>query len=247
MPAAIARLKRTIGSVRSAMPNQIPSATPVSAPCAMVSLKNAMRRAVTKTPSRAQTGPRSSAAARARCMKASVSMGASMVMMVIRRDVNAVSFLERFGVHDVSRRAFATDFAVQRVNPGGVAKNHREIMRNKNDGEFVRLVDGGNQLVKGLFAWCVHTCGRFVEEKEFGIVQEAEGDEHALELAAGKAGERAIEQGFDANFDEKRPNAFRDGGARLPEPMPGLLESQREEFADAEREGFFERQFLRNV
>src|SRR3954463_1222001 len=134
MPAAIARLKRTIGRVRSATPNQIPSATPVSAPCAMVSLKKAMRRAVTNTPSKAQTGPSSRAAARARCMKASVSMRRSVVMMVIGRDVDAVSFLQRIGVHDVGRRAFAADFAIQRVNPGGVAEHHREIVRDENDG-----------------------------------------------------------------------------------------------------------------
>src|ERR1043165_66604 len=120
-------------------------------------------------------------------------------------------------------------------------------MRDEDDGEFMRFVDGGNEFVKSLFAGGIHAGGGFVEEEQFGIVQKAEGDEDALELAAGKAGERTIEQGFDTDFDEERANAFGDGFARLPEPVASLFEAQREKFADAEREGFFERQFLRNV
>src|SRR4051812_23980190 len=104
----------------------------------MVSLKKAMRRAVTKTPRSAHTGPSRRAAMSARCMKASSNMG--VVMMVIRRDVNAVGFLERFGVHNFGGRALATDHAVQRVNPRRVAEDHREIVRDENDGELMAFV-----------------------------------------------------------------------------------------------------------
>ena len=71
---ATSRLTKTIGHVGSLRPNQKPSATPVSAAWEIVSLKNAMRRAVTNTPRNAQSGPRKSAASSARCMKGSLNM-----------------------------------------------------------------------------------------------------------------------------------------------------------------------------
>ena len=60
-----------------------------------------------------------------------------MVVMVIRRDVQAVGFLERVGVHHVLGRAFAADDAVERIDPRGVAIDHREVVRDEHDGEFV--------------------------------------------------------------------------------------------------------------
>ena len=71
--AATSRLKSTIGHVGSSKPSKKPSAMPASAPCAMVSLKKAMRRAVTNTPSSAHNGPMTTATAKARSMKGSMS------------------------------------------------------------------------------------------------------------------------------------------------------------------------------
>ena len=57
---------------------------------------NAMRRAMTNTPSTAHNGDRKSAAKKARCMNGSVSMVMVVMMMVmmIGRDVNAIRLLE---------------------------------------------------------------------------------------------------------------------------------------------------------
>src|SRR5687768_12163679 len=109
------------------------------------------------------------------------------------------------------------------------------------------FVDGGDEFVKCLFAGSVHAGSWFIEQEKLRIMQEAESDKHALQLPAGKAGQRQIKQWFDADLDEQRSNLFSDCGAGLPKPVTGLLQTQREKFADTEREGFFEHQLLRNV
>src|SRR5438876_880761 len=109
MAAATSRLTPINGSVGLAQPNQKPSATPARAACETVSLKKAMRRAVTKTPNSAQSGARKSVASRARIMNGSVNM-----VMSVRGDVNAIGLFERFGVHDLLRGAFAADDPVER-------------------------------------------------------------------------------------------------------------------------------------
>src|ERR1051325_2665688 len=167
MPRATSRLTPTIGHVGSTRPNQNPSATPVSAACEMVSLKNAIRRAVTNTPMNAHSGPRKSAASNARCMKGSVNM-----MMVIGRRVNAVGLLERLGVHDLLGRAFAADDAVQCIHARGMAVNHREIVRDQNDRELVLALNARNQVVESFLARRVHTGGRFIEQQQFRLAQE---------------------------------------------------------------------------
>jgi hypothetical protein len=134
-------------------------------------------------------------------MKASVNMRVVVVMM-IRRDVDAVGLLERLGVHDFSGGAFAADDAVERVNPGGVAEDHGEIVRDENDGEFVAFVNGGDEFVEIGLAGGIHAGGGLVEEEQLGFGEEAERDEDALELAAGKMGERGVEELFGVEFAE---------------------------------------------
>src|SRR6185295_17343136 len=112
MAAATARLTAMSGQVGSTRPSHAPSATPVRPACEIVSLKNAIRRAVTKTPSNAQSGARNRAPSSARCIHGSVSM-----MMVVGRDVNAEGLLERLAVHDLVGLAFAADDAIERINP----------------------------------------------------------------------------------------------------------------------------------
>src|SRR3954470_12449438 len=111
----------------------------------------------------------------------------------------------------------------------------------------MRLVNGGDQLVKSLFAGRIHSRSRFVEQQQFRIVQETERNQDALELSAGKASQRTIKQGFDADFDKERTNALGHGFARLPEPVTGLFEPKSQKFTNAEGESFFEHQLLRNV
>src|SRR2546425_1071524 len=111
MAAATSRLTPISGTVGFANPNQKPSATPASAAWDTVSLKKAMRRAVTNTPSNAQRGARKIVASSARNMNGSVNM-----VMSVGRDVDAVGLLEGLGVHDVLRRAFAANDAVERID-----------------------------------------------------------------------------------------------------------------------------------
>src|SRR6478736_10030847 len=99
MAAATSRLTAISGSVGLAKPNQKPSAIPARAAWDTVSLKNAIRRAVTNTPSSAQRGARKIVASKARIMNGSVNM-----VMSVRGDMDAVSLLERLRVHDVLRR-----------------------------------------------------------------------------------------------------------------------------------------------
>src|SRR5687767_14238264 len=145
---ATSKLTPISAIVGSANPHQRPSATPVSAPCEIVSLKNAMRRAVTNTPRKAQSGPRQRAARKTRCMNGSSNI--SMVMMMIRRHMDAVGLLERFGVHDAFRRTLAADYAVEGIDPIRVAINHGKIVRNEHDREAALFMDVGNQIVEGL-------------------------------------------------------------------------------------------------
>ena len=71
--AATSRLKSTIGHVGSSKPRRKPKPMPASAPCAMVSLKKAIRRAVTNTPISPHSGAMMTATAKARSMKGSRS------------------------------------------------------------------------------------------------------------------------------------------------------------------------------
>src|SRR5947209_17452707 len=98
MAAATNRLTAINGMVGLARPSQKPSATPASAACETVSLKKAMRRAVTNTPSNAHKGARKSVASKARIMKGSVNM-----MMTVGRNVDAVGLFEGVGVHNLLR------------------------------------------------------------------------------------------------------------------------------------------------
>ncbi len=79
MAAATPRLTASKGSVGSSNPNQLPIATPARPACETVSLKKDMRRAVTNTPNKAQSGARNIATSNARCIHGSVNM----MMMVI--------------------------------------------------------------------------------------------------------------------------------------------------------------------
>src|ERR1044072_4635179 len=185
MPSATSRLTATMGQVGSVRPNQKPRATPVSAACEIVSLKKAMRRAVTNTPMNAQSGPRNSAASSARCMKGSVNMGGkyqthfavrmihgsvhrSMSMvMVIRRGVDAVGLLERLGIHDLFGRAFTTNHAVERIDARGVRIDHREIVRHENDRELVLPLHARDEVVERFLARHVHAGGGLIEQQQF--------------------------------------------------------------------------------
>src|SRR5947207_9593171 len=115
MAAATSRLTPTNGKVGLLSPNQKPSATPASAACDTVSLKKAIRLAVTNTPRKAQSGARKSVASKARIMNGSVNM-----VMSVGRDVDAVGLFKRFGAHDLLGRALTTNNPVERVNPGGM-------------------------------------------------------------------------------------------------------------------------------
>src|SRR2546423_11959671 len=130
MAAATIRLTPISGTVGLARPNQNPNATPARAACETVSLKKAIRRAVTKTPSNAQRGARNRVARKARSMKGSVNM-----MVSVRRNVNAVGLLERFRIHHLLGRALTANHPIERVDPRGMPVNHGEIVRNKNDRE----------------------------------------------------------------------------------------------------------------
>src|SRR5689334_5257281 len=107
----------------------------------MVSLKNAMRRAVANTPRTAQNGPSRRPASKALTMKVSMGM---RVVVVIGSDMDAVSLLERFGVHDFLRGTLATDDAVQSVNPRGMAIDHGKIVRDQDHSELVARLDFRN-------------------------------------------------------------------------------------------------------
>src|SRR2546425_2051994 len=177
--AATSRLTPINGTVGSASPNKKPSATPASAACETVSLKNAMRRAVTNTPSSAQSGASKSAAKKARIMNGSVIM-----VMSVRGDMYAVSRFERLGVHDLLRRALAANHPVKRINPRGVAVHHRQIVRNQNHRQAMPLLDLRDQVIERLLAWQINTRSRFIEQQQLRFAQEAEGNQHPLQLAA---------------------------------------------------------------
>src|SRR6266571_7656859 len=155
MAAAIKRLTTISGQVGFDNPSQKPIPTPASAACETVSLKKAMRRAVTKTPSNAQSGARNSAASKARCMNGSVSM-----VVVVRRSVNPVRLFERLGVHDLLGRALAANHSVQRVYPRGMAIDHREVVRNEDNRQAMAGLDLRNQIIERLLPRRIDAGGR---------------------------------------------------------------------------------------
>src|SRR6185503_19469134 len=103
-----------------------------------------------------------------------------MVMMVVRGHVDPVSLLKTFRIHHVLRVAFATDDAVECVNPGGLAKDHRKIVRNQDDRQLSALLHIRDKIIKSLLSGSVHAGGGLIEQKQFGVAQQAKGNEHAL-------------------------------------------------------------------
>src|SRR3954468_8495962 len=95
------QLTRIKGRVGLAKPSQNPGRIPARAAWETVSLKNAIRRAVTNTPSSEQRGARKSAARNARCMKGSVNMSprSVIVVMMVGRYMNPVGLLKRVRIH----------------------------------------------------------------------------------------------------------------------------------------------------
>src|ERR1043166_911867 len=236
MAAATSRLIPINGTVGFTRPNQNPSATPASAACETVSLKNAMRRAVTNTPRNAQSGLRNNVASKARIMNGSVNM----VVMPVRRDVDAVGLFERVGVQDLLRRTLAADYAVERVNPRGMPINHREIVRNQHDRQMAPRLNFGDQIVKSLLTGQIHAGRWFIQQEQFGFAQQAEGDQNPLQLAAGKLGEWPVQKAFHSNFRQRAADAIVHRGMRLPEPVPRLAQAQSEKLAHAQDEARLE-------
>jgi hypothetical protein len=128
-----------------------------------------------------------------------------------------------------------------------VAVNHREIVRYKDDGHLVLALHARDQIVKRFFTRCVHAGGRFVEQQQFRLVEQREGDEHALELSARKPGNGTIEQLFDTDFDKRGADQGIELLVRTKKPVLRLAETQREKLADAQDETAFKGQSLRNV
>lgn len=170
-----------------------------------------------------------------------------MMVMSVGSDVQAVSLAERFCVHDMLGGAFAADDAIQSVDPGSVAVDHGEVVRNQHDCEFMAAMDLADEFVEILFARGINAGSGFVEQEKVGVVQETESDEDALHLAAREAGHRTIQERFDAHFGKDRLEMRIDPSGGLPEPVAGLFEAEREEFADAEHETAFERNALGNI
>lgn len=108
-------------------------------------------------------------------------------------------------------------------------------------------MDIGDEIVESFLAGGIDASGRFIEQEEFGIVKQAESDEDALELTAGKVGERAVEELFDADFGDGRADEAVVGFVGAPEPVASALHAQSEEFADTEDETAFEVEALGHV
>jgi hypothetical protein len=124
------------------------------------------------------------------------------MMVFVRGDVDAVGLLKGVCVHDVLGRALTADDPVKGIDPGGLAVNHREVVRDEDDGQVVALLDVRDELIEGLFARQIHAGGRLIEQEQFGFALEAESDQNPLQLAAGKFGQRTIEQGLDPDIRE---------------------------------------------
>src|SRR5207237_109150 len=131
------------GKVGLARPSQKPNATPASAAWETVSLKNAIRLAVTKTPSKAQSGARQSVASKARIMNGSVNM-----VVAVRGDVNSVSRFERVGIHNLLRGTFTADHPIEGIHPRGMTINHREIVRDQDHRQMMPGLNLRDQVVK---------------------------------------------------------------------------------------------------
>src|SRR6266487_3042287 len=93
-----------------------------------------------------------------------------------------------------------------------------------------------DQIVKRLLTGQIHTGGGFIQQKQFRFSQQAEGDEHALQLAAGKLRQWAVEKTFHSDFGKRSADAVVHRRMRLPEPVARLAQAQGEKLAHAQDE-----------
>jgi hypothetical protein len=116
--------------------------------------------------------------------------------------VDAVGLFERVGIHDVLWGAFTANDSIERIHPGGMAIDHRQVVRNEDDGQMMPLLDFRDQIVKGLLTRQIHPGGRLIEQEQLGFPEQTESNQNPLQLAAGEFRQWPIEQSFDANLRE---------------------------------------------
>ena len=173
----------------------------------------------------------------------------SPVHVAIRADqahVHTEKGLEhRPGEHFV-RRALSHHPPFEADNAGGVVGHHAKVVADHDLGEALRGAEVFKKLAEKAATFKVHTGGRFVEHKEFGLLLKGEGKEHPLHLATGKRAHAAFQDvGSMHHFQKVR--GFLAGAARKAQPERALLYAHSEEFRYGEGHASVEAQLLRHV
>src|SRR4051812_26370147 len=108
-------------------------------------------------------------------------------------------------------------------------------------------LDLRNQLVKCLAPRGIDSSRRLIQQQQFGFAQEAESDQHALELPARELGDGPVEQRFDPDFRQAAVQQFISARISLPKPMTALARSQREKLTHAQHKAALEIKHLRDI
>lgn len=169
-----------------------------------------------------------------------------VVVVAVDGGVGAEQFLDAFGGERGFGRAGAGDGFVEAEDAVGVAADDGEVVRDPDGREVAALVDGLEQVAEERFAGDVDGAGGFVEEQDFGFLQERLGEQDALEFAAGEFAEFAFFELLHADAFEDGVDAFAHAVAR-GEPERAALDAADEEIADAERDAAVEVEALGDV
>src|SRR5262245_57470155 len=186
MPSATATAN-TAAVSSGETPATTPIATPPMAECEMPTPMNASRRSTTKKPSAPHTTPTRSAAARARCMKASSIIGGLRAIIGGLRAITgglasdafvvgdlagqevelaAVGLAERVAVHDLLGIAVHVHGAIDADQLVHLGCERHQVVRDRDHGEAELLLERAQQRVEGLLGRQVEADRGFVEHEQ---------------------------------------------------------------------------------
>src|SRR5438309_3027994 len=214
--------------------------TPGNAACEIASPRNARPRRTTNTPTEAHTIPTRTLPTSARCtnVNASGAKRSGMVLVAVQLRpagaVAAVRLAEDPVVAEHGRRTVGDDPAVERDDAREVRHHAREVVGRDDDGLPFRgeLLEHAHELLLGRR---IDARRGLVEQENVRPRYERPREQHALPLASGERGDRALREVARVDPCERGARILAIGGGRAPADPELCDPAHEDDVLDEER------------
>jgi hypothetical protein len=95
-----------------------------------------------------------------------------MVVVMVRGKMDAVGLFQGLGIHHFFGGSLAANDTVERIHAAGVSIDHGKVVRDKDHREPSSSVHLGDEFVKVGLTRGVYTGRGFIEQEQFGLVEE---------------------------------------------------------------------------